>query len=120
MRTDFLGLFQRMPPQYNQLCVDFRTFLVDNLGHTIDKHWQEGTFPKEFAAQLGSFLNEKLKDAYVFPPRESLPFRLLKLELGRFDPSMASFFAVHWGLAMGSIYMFGSAEQKEYLKQEIK
>jgi glutaryl-CoA dehydrogenase len=36
----------------------------------------------------------------------------MKLELGRIDPSMASFFAVHWGLAMGSISMFGSQEQK--------
>ena len=50
---------------------------------------------------------------YVYPPKNPVPFRLMKLELGRVDPSMASFFAVHWGLAMGSISMFGSQIQKD-------
>ena len=113
MHADLLGLFRQMPPQYSQLSTRFREFLSQTLGDTIDEHWRNGTFPTDFIAPLGTFLDDNLNEEYVFPPSESLPFRLLKLELGRFDPSMASFFAVHWGLAMGSIYMFGSQAQKD-------
>jgi glutaryl-CoA dehydrogenase len=35
------------------------------------------------------------------------------MELARTDPSIATFFGVHGGLAMGSIYLCGSEEQKQ-------
>jgi alkylation response protein AidB-like acyl-CoA dehydrogenase len=35
------------------------------------------------------------------------------MEIGRFDPSFATFFGVHSGLAMGSINLAGSEEQKK-------
>ena len=35
------------------------------------------------------------------------------MELARVDSSIATFFGVHSGLAMGSIYLCGSDEQKE-------
>lgn len=34
------------------------------------------------------------------------------MELARVDPSIATFRGVHSGLAMGSIYLCGSEEQK--------
>jgi glutaryl-CoA dehydrogenase len=38
---------------------------------------------------------------------------MVAMELARVDPSIATFFGVHGGLAMGSIYLCGSDEQKE-------
>ena len=35
------------------------------------------------------------------------------MELARIDPSISTFFGVHTGLAMGSIYLGGSEEQKQ-------
>src|SRR6516164_5187403 len=35
------------------------------------------------------------------------------MELARVDPSISTFFGVHSGLAMGSIYLDGSEEQKQ-------
>ena len=35
------------------------------------------------------------------------------MELARVDPSIATFIGVHGGLAMGSIYLCGSEEQKQ-------
>jgi glutaryl-CoA dehydrogenase len=35
------------------------------------------------------------------------------MELARVDASLYTFFGVHWGLAMGSIDLFGSPEQKQ-------
>src|SRR5213079_3590009 len=37
----------------------------------------------------------------------------VQMELARVDPSFATFFGVHVGLAMGSIYIDGSEEQKQ-------
>jgi len=38
---------------------------------------------------------------------------MISMELARVDSSMATFFGVHSGLAMGSIYLCGSEEQKQ-------
>ena len=38
---------------------------------------------------------------------------MIAMELARVDPSIGTFFGVHGGLAMGSIYLCGSEEQKE-------
>ena len=40
-------------------------------------------------------------------------FGLIGMELARVDPSFSTFFGVHDGLAMGSIYLGGSEEQKQ-------
>src|ERR1700736_1304156 len=40
-------------------------------------------------------------------------FGLIAMEMARVDSSIATFFGVHNGLAMGSIYLGGSEEQKE-------
>ena len=43
----------------------------------------------------------------------ALLFGLIAMEMARFDTSIATFFGVHNGLAMGSIYLGGSEEQKQ-------
>jgi len=40
-------------------------------------------------------------------------FGFVAMELARVDPSFCTFFGVHSGLAMGSIYLDGSEEQKQ-------
>ena len=40
-------------------------------------------------------------------------FGFVAMEIARVDPSVATFFGVHSGLAMGSIYLDGSEEQKQ-------
>ena len=37
----------------------------------------------------------------------------VQMEIARVDPSFATFIGVHNGLAMGSIYLDGSEEQKQ-------
>jgi len=43
----------------------------------------------------------------------ALLFGLAAMEMSRVDSSIATFFGVHNGLAMGSIYAAGSEEQKQ-------
>ena len=114
MIPDFYDHFSSLPSDDYLFWQRFRAFLQEHVAPIIDEYWLKGEFPHQIVPLFGSFLEREFsaKD-YVFPPTNPIPFRLMKLELGRIDPSMASFFAVHWGLAMGSIFMFGSQEQKE-------
>jgi glutaryl-CoA dehydrogenase len=113
MTPDFYEHFSALDPEDDAFWKRFRSFLLANVSPIIDDYWNRGEFPHEVRSSFGAFLKEEFGDKeYVYPPPNPVPFRLMKLELGRIDPSMASFFAVHWGLAMGSISMFGSQEQK--------
>ena len=47
------------------------------------------------------------------PDRGALVDGMVAMELGRVDPSIATFMGVHGGLAMGSINLCGSDEQRE-------
>ena len=40
-------------------------------------------------------------------------FGFVGMEMARIDPSFSTFFGVHTGLAMGSIYLDGSEQQKQ-------
>ena len=112
--TDFFEHFKTIPSEDYEQWQRFRHFLQENVSPIIDECWNQGVFPNELIPHFGRFLELEFGSTeYVYPPPNPLPFRLFKMELGRIDPSMASFFAVHWGLAMGSISMFGSEEQKK-------
>src|SRR4029453_8862514 len=50
---------------------------------------------------------------YGCPGKSSLLDGFVAMELARIDPSIATFHGVHSGLAMGSIYLCGSEEQKQ-------
>lgn len=114
MRSDFYQILEQLPKETLQFWKRFQQFVDSTIVPTINEHWNQGTFPSHVVDPFGQFLqNEFGEEGYTFPPANALLFRLIKLELGRKDPSMASFFAVHWGLAMGSIFSFGSTEQRE-------
>ena len=113
MISDFYEHFATIDTQDHEIWQRFRRFLQENVSPIIDDYWNRGEFPKELIEPFGEFLKQEFGNkTYTYPPPNPLPFRLLKMELGRIDPSMASFFAVHWGLAMGSISLFGSEIQK--------
>jgi glutaryl-CoA dehydrogenase len=50
---------------------------------------------------------------YDCPGGSSVLDGMIALELARVDPSIATFMGVHGGLAMGSVYLCGSEEQKQ-------
>ncbi len=52
-------------------------------------------------------------NGYGCPGKSTTLDGLIALEMARVDASMATFFGVHSGLAMGSIYLCGSEEQKQ-------
>jgi glutaryl-CoA dehydrogenase len=52
-------------------------------------------------------------DGYGCAGGSTLLAGFVAMEMARVDSSIATFFGVHSGLAMGSIYLGGSEEQKQ-------
>ena len=80
----------------------------------IDKYWSDDAFPFEL---LPSFKELGLGglgyQGYGCAGGSQKLFGFVSMELARIDPSFCTFFGVHSGLVMGSIYLDGSEEQKQ-------
>src|SRR6476469_9843920 len=91
-----------------------RAFMDEQVTPVINEWWTRGQFPRELIpamAELG--IAGTAYSGYGCPGRSSLTDGMIAMELSRGDPSMATFMGVHGGLAMGSVYLCGSEEQKQ-------
>src|SRR6516162_11381372 len=91
-----------------------RTFMESKVQPIINKYWVEDAFPFEL---LPAFKELNLGglgiQGYGCFGGNQLLVGLVAMEMCRFDASIATFFGVHSGLAMGSIAIVGSEEQKQ-------
>ena len=91
-----------------------RAFMETKVAPIINKYWVDDAFPFEL---LPAFKELKLgglgMQGYGCRGGSQLLFGLVAMEMARVDSSIATFFGVHNGLAMGSIYLDGSEEQKQ-------
>jgi glutaryl-CoA dehydrogenase len=112
--ADFYALADDLPEPDRQLLARLRAFLDAELAPVANWHWAREKFPHHLIAPLGKLGVGGLSyTGYDLPGRTSLLDGFVTLELARTDPSFATFFGVHTGLAMGSIYRCGSAEQQQ-------
>jgi alkylation response protein AidB-like acyl-CoA dehydrogenase len=91
-----------------------RTFMDEQVEPIINDFWTRGQFPRELIpamAELG--IAGTAYEGYGCPGRSSLTDGMIAMELSRGDPSIATFMGVHGGLAMGTVYLCGSEEQKQ-------
>ena len=80
----------------------------------INKYWIEDSFPFELLPAIKELNVGGLgMQGYGCRGGSVLLFGLIPMEMSRVDCSIATFFGVHNGLAMGSIYLGGSEEQKQ-------
>ncbi len=87
-----------------------RAFFAREIDPIINDYWDRGEFPREVVPKFGALVEELFGP---YKPGMSLKRSgVVSLEMGRGDPSMSTFFGVHWGLCMTSIDSFGSPEQK--------
>jgi glutaryl-CoA dehydrogenase len=79
----------------------------------INGYWERAEFPFELIPKLAALnvAGGSLQD-YGCPGMSQTAAGLVALELARGDASICTFFGVHSGLAMSSIAMLGSEEQK--------
>jgi glutaryl-CoA dehydrogenase len=90
-----------------------REFVRTRVAPIVDDHWARAEFP---FALVGEFAKLGLTDwadpSSGRPRPSSLLAGITAMELAHADPSVATFFGVHAGLAMGSILICGSEGQR--------
>ncbi len=111
--TDYYGLFADIPAADRAFWDRARGFAQETLDEVNDA-WDKAEYPLHLARKLGEL--DLLTDGVVGPgltPMSPLAAGLVNMEISRGDGSMGTVVAVQGGLALRSIALFGSAEQKE-------
>jgi glutaryl-CoA dehydrogenase len=79
----------------------------------INEYWDKAEFPFELVPKLAELgIAGTTIDGYGCPAMSRLGAGVVARELARADGSVNTFFGVHSGLAMGTINLLGSEEQK--------
>src|SRR5713101_10149264 len=107
--SDFYRLAETLPPEELAVLKQVRAFMETKVAPIITKYWVDDAFPFEIlpAVQALDIGGIGMK-GYGCRGGSVLLFGLVAMEMARFDASIATFFGVHNGLAMGSIYLGGS------------
>jgi glutaryl-CoA dehydrogenase len=91
-----------------------RAFMEAEVAPIINHYWVRATFPFDILPGLRALgIAGMPYHGYGCPGKSTLLDGFVAMELARVDPSIATFHGVHSGLAMGSIYLCGSEEQKQ-------
>ena len=112
--ADFYGIEQLLDDAGRDAVRRTREFMTKEVEPVINHYWTREEFPHELVpgfARLG--IAGVAYEGYGCPGGGPLLDGVLAMELARTDPSMSTFMGVHSGLAMGSIYLCGSEEQKQ-------
>ena len=111
---DFYLLEQTLEPEGRELLHKVREFMEKSVQPVINHYWTREEFPFDLLPELKKLGIAGLAYAgYGCPGGGNLLDGMVAMELARTDPSIGTFFGVHGGLAMGSIYLCGSEEQKQ-------
>ncbi|MFJ1765464.1 acyl-CoA dehydrogenase family protein [Amycolatopsis sp. NPDC088138] len=116
LTADFYDFEALLPDDERKLLVQAREFMQNDVKPLVNENWEKGTFPKEL---IGMFRESGLAglpyEGYGEhkPAVSHLLTGMMAMEMSRTDASVATFFGVHNGLAMYSIYSGGSQEQRD-------
>ncbi len=112
--ADFYLLERELDPAGRQLLRRVREFMEKTIQPVINQYWTREEFPHDLVAGMHDLGIAGLGySGYGCPGGSSLLNGMVAMELARVDPSIGTYFGVHGGLAMGSIYLCGSEEQKQ-------
>ena len=112
--SDFLGFEMLLDEADRKLLDKTRRFMIQAVEPVINDYWTRAEFPHELVpgiAELG--IAGLAFDGPGCPARGALVDGLVAMEIARVDPSIGTFMGVHGGLAMGSVDICGSDEQKQ-------
>ncbi len=112
--SDFYQLAETLNAEELAFLRQVRAFMETKVAPIINKYWIEDSFPFELLPAIKELNIGGLgMQGYGCRGGSVLLFGLAAMEMSRVDSSIATFFGVHNGLAMGSIYIAGSEEQKQ-------
>ncbi len=112
--TDYYLLEELLTDEEREVRDRVRAFADREVIPIINDYWDKAQFPFELipkVAELG--IAGSTIQGYGCPGMSHVAAMLVAIEMARGDGSLNTFFGVHSGLAMGTIDICGSEEQKE-------
>ncbi|VWM13718.1 acyl-CoA dehydrogenase family protein [Burkholderia lata] len=110
---DFYQLARTLPDDENEIRLRVRAFMEKEVQPIINEFWMRDEFPFELLPKFKALGIAGLPfQGYGCPGKSTTLMGFVMMELARVDASISTFFGVHTGLAMGSIAICGSDEQK--------
>src|ERR1700676_2259299 len=112
--SDFYDVYETLGAEELATVKKVRAFMEAKVAPVITKYWVDDAFPFELlpgVKELG--IGGLGMQGYGCAGGSVALLGFVLMEIACIDPSFATFFGVHDGLAMGSIYIDGSEEQKQ-------
>ena len=114
LATDYFFLREQLTDEQLGVLRRVRAFVDDEVLPVIGGYWERAELPWPLIHRLGELgiVGEDI-EGYGSPGLDPIAVGLATMELNRGDGSLGTVLGVQSGLAMKSIYMFGSEEQKQ-------
>ena len=112
--TDYFLMKDQLTDQETEIMYKVRAFGEAEVLPIVNDYWERCEFPLELIPKLAALIivgDHNLGD-YGCTPMSAVANGLITYELSRIDGSVCTFFGVHVGLAMQSINLLGSEEQR--------
>ncbi len=114
LNTDYFRIADQLTEDELEIWRRVRDFVDDEVLPVIGGYWEMAELPWPLLHRLGELgLVGDGIDGYGCPPMSPVAAGLVHMELNRGDGSIGTFVGVQAGLAMQSIAMLGSQEQKQ-------
>src|SRR6201997_1879333 len=112
--SDFYDVYETLSAEELTTVKRVRAFMESKVAPIITDYWVKDAFPFELLPAIKELgIGGLAMHGYGCAGGSLAFFGVVQMELARVDPSIATFMGVHGGLAMGSIYIDGSEEQKQ-------
>src|ERR1700757_4011146 len=112
--SDFYQVYETLSAEELATVKRVRAFMESKVAPIITDYWVKDAFPFELLPAIRELgIGGLAMHGYGCAGGSLALFGFVQMELARVDPSIATFMGVHGGLAMGSIYIDGSEEQKQ-------
>ena len=112
--TDYFGLRDELTAAEREYLKITRAFVDTEVLPVISGYWERAEFPWPLIKKMGTLgiVGDGI-EGYGCPPMSPVAGGLIHMELNRGDGSLGTIHAVQAGLAMRSIWLLGSEEQKQ-------
>ncbi|WP_026953080.1 acyl-CoA dehydrogenase family protein [Algoriphagus mannitolivorans] len=111
---DFYELGKSLPKHEREIQLRVREFMEREIKPIANDYWNRAEFPMHIIPKMAELDIAGLTyQGYGCPGHSALLEGFIAMEMARVDTSISTFFGVQSGLAMGSIYLCGSEEQKQ-------
>jgi glutaryl-CoA dehydrogenase len=112
--TDFYLLDEKLTDDERGIRDRLRAFCAKEVTPVINGYWERAEFPFELVPKIAALqLAGGTIEGYGCPGMSATAAGLVSMEWARADGSLGTFYGVHSNLAMQSIAMLGSEEQKQ-------